>query len=130
VDCESVHQALRVRGSRALSALAFGATRRLLRRFSVVLRSLAAALALSFVVPVAAPAATITTTTGDSKLSALGGWLVWSEPDGDAWRLVALKDGVRRTFDVPARGQPFDVDLGTDARGRVVATYTRCTTYA
>lgn len=95
-----------------------------------MLRPLLAVLALALVVPLTARAATVTTTTGDAKLSALNGWLVWSEPDGPAWRLVGLRHGAKRTFAVAARPRPFDVDLGTDARGRVVATYTRCTSYA
>jgi hypothetical protein len=94
-----------------------------------MLRFLVIALALVAALPAAAQATAITTTTGDAKLSAAGGWLVWSEPEANAWRLVGLKDGATRTFEVPARPQPFDVDLGTDARGRIVATYTRCATY-
>lgn len=76
-----------------------------------------------------AGAQTVTTTTGNSHLAALGGWLVWSEPGAGGWRLVGLKDGVKRTFPVAARPQPFDVDLGTDAGGATVATFTRCATY-
>lgn len=78
--------------------------------------------------PAHAIAAPVTTTTGDAKMSALDGWLVWSEPQADGWHLVGLKDGVRRMIPARPRPVPFDVDLGTAADGRVVATYTRCRT--
>jgi hypothetical protein len=43
------------------------------------------------------------------------------------WRLVAWHNGTLTPLSAAARPQPFDVDLGTDARGRTVATFSRCT---
>lgn len=68
-------------------------------------------------------------TAGATKISALQGWVVWSEPvEGTSqWRLVAAHDGnTAPVAGVAPRAEPFDVDLGTDADGAVVATFSRC----
>jgi hypothetical protein len=64
----------------------------------------------------------------DSALSAHGGWVVWSElqPDG-RWHLVAWHRGTRAEPPVAPRGVPFDADVGSDAHGHPVVTYSRCT---
>jgi len=49
------------------------------------------------------------------------GTLAYSRPEGRRYRLVV--DG--QDAPVQALRRPFDVDLGTDARGRTVAVYTR-----
>jgi hypothetical protein len=63
----------------------------------------------------------------DSALSAYGGWVVWSErqPDG-RWHLVGWHGGARVEPAVASRDAPFDADVGSDAHGRPVATYSRC----
>ncbi len=65
----------------------------------------------------------------DSALSASGGWVVWSEmqPDG-SWRLVGMHAGARVTLPAAPRRTPFDADVGSDAHGRAVVTYSRCAT--
>jgi len=94
---------------------------------------LGAAAVLALYVP-AAHAETATTgplasVTSISRISALSGWLVWSaqQPDG-SFALQALHDGVTRTVPVRSSATPFDMDLGTDASGRVVAVFPRCKT--
>lgn len=65
----------------------------------------------------------------DSALSAHGGWVVWSEQGADGrWALTAWHDGAKTRLPVRTRTVPFDVDLGSDAHGRSVATYSRCKT--
>ena len=59
-------------------------------------------------------------------MSAHGGWIVWSRRSGSRWRLVAWRDGKARTLPVASRGEPFDADVGTDARGHAVVTFSRC----
>jgi hypothetical protein len=62
------------------------------------------------------------------KVSAYGQALAWSEFDSGAggWRLVLRVGGVTVMPAVPARSSPFDVDLGSDGQGRLVASYSRC----
>jgi hypothetical protein len=65
----------------------------------------------------------------DSALSAYGGWVVWSELEANGrWALTAWHRGAKTRLPVGTRSVPFDVDLGSDAHGRVVATYSRCAT--
>jgi hypothetical protein len=66
--------------------------------------------------------------TNNSALSAHGGWVVWSEFRLDhRWHLVAWNDGKRTDLPTPPRNAPFDADVGSDARGRPVVTFSRCT---
>jgi hypothetical protein len=69
--------------------------------------------------------ATLATTT---MVGAAGGWAAWSEPaPGGGYALVArAPDGTTARPVIAPRGVPFDVDLGIDAAGRVVAANTRC----
>lgn len=62
------------------------------------------------------------------KLSAHDGTAAWStyDPSAGGWFLVTRTGGVLERALVAPRSVPFDVDLGTDARGRVVAAYSRC----
>ena len=64
------------------------------------------------------------------KVSAGGGALAWSTYDAadGAWSLVVGHDGVIERAAVARRAVPFDVDLGEDAAGRLVAAYSRCRT--
>ena len=64
----------------------------------------------------------------DVPISAGSGWLIWSVPAaaGD-WALEAYHDGALTAIRVASRPQPFDVNVGTDAHGSPVATFSRCT---
>jgi hypothetical protein len=63
-----------------------------------------------------------------TPVAAYGGRLAWSRLDRATgrYRLVTRAGGVTREVPVAPRGVPFDVDLGPDERGRVVAAYSRC----
>jgi hypothetical protein len=73
----------------------------------------------------AAPFA-IAPVASDGPISAYGGWVVWSTPVEGGWGLTAWHDGKVLPVRVVPRAQPFDLDLGPDAKGRVVATFSRC----
>ena len=62
------------------------------------------------------------------KVSAVGQTFAWSvfEPATGAWRLVVRQDGVTRMPPIAGRSTPFDVDLGEDGHGQLVASYSRC----
>lgn len=48
-------------------------------------------------------------------------------PGSDRYFLTALVGGQRQRLPIPPRtGVPFDVDLGPDGQGNVVAAYSRC----
>jgi hypothetical protein len=66
------------------------------------------------------------------KVSAAGGVLAWSSYDAatSTWALMLRRDGVTERAPVAPRPVPFDVDLGRDAAGRLVASYSRCRTAA
>lgn len=63
-----------------------------------------------------------------SVLSAYGGVVAWSsfDPQTRRYALRLLIDGQVRTPALKTRGVPFDVDLGPDRSGNVVAVYSRC----
>jgi hypothetical protein len=85
-------------------------------------------LALAVLLVLAAPAAAdpIAQLGDQAPIAAHGGWIVWSAKRGAAFRLFAWHDGPTTQLDVRGRQRPFDVDVGTDARGRAVATFSRC----
>ena len=62
------------------------------------------------------------------KISAAGDAAAWSTYDtaAGAWFLVIRQNGVLERAAVAPRSVPFDVDLGRDADGRLVAAYSRC----
>jgi hypothetical protein len=62
------------------------------------------------------------------KISAAGGAAAWSTYDqaAGAWFLVTRQAGAVERAAAAPRSVPFDVDLGRDASGRLVATYSRC----
>lgn len=62
-----------------------------------------------------------------TPISAGSGWLVWSVPVTGGWGLEAAHGGRVGALPVNPRPEPFDVDVGTDSRGRPVLTYSRCT---
>jgi hypothetical protein len=73
------------------------------------------------------PARTLGRLTADPPVSAVGDWLAWSVQRRDGWHLETLHEGRLATPRIaPSRDLPFDLDLGTDAAGRPVATFSRC----
>ncbi len=62
------------------------------------------------------------------KVSAAGQALAWSvlEPGTRVWRLVARRNGETQVLPIAPRSTPFDVDLGDDGHGGLVASYSRC----
>jgi hypothetical protein len=87
-------------------------------------------LAVSLALPVS-PAAADTVFSiepAPPKISAAGGAVAWSTFDAadGVWFLTIRRNGVVARPPVAPRAVPFDVDLGRDARGRLVATYSRC----
>src|SRR4051794_12631611 len=86
-------------------------------------------MAAALIAPGAAPADVrdLGPVANDSALSAHGGWVVWSELQADGrWHLVGWHGGARVEPPVAPRGAPFDADVGSDAHGRPVVTYSRC----
>jgi hypothetical protein len=69
---------------------------------------------------------TIAPVRAEVPISAGGGWLLWSVPVGTTWGLDAYHDGTIQALPVARRPQPFDVNVGTDAHGKPVATFSRC----
>ncbi len=62
-------------------------------------------------------------------VAAYRGWAAWSTYDSTARRYhLTLRSpaGAVKQASVPPRRVAFDVDMGRDSRGRVVAVYTRC----
>jgi hypothetical protein len=99
-----------------------------MRRSRVVAVAVAAAYACGAATASAEPLA-LSTVAANVPIAAHGGWVAWSAPaTGGGWGLAAWHDGQVIALPVARRAQPFDVDLGTDARGRTVATFSRCTT--
>lgn len=79
--------------------------------------------------PATAAPVPLATVPADVPISAGSGWVVWSTPaTGGGWGLAAWHAGQVIPLPVGHRAQPFDVDVGTDANGRAVATFSRCTT--
>jgi hypothetical protein len=63
-----------------------------------------------------------------TAVNAFRGRVVWSsfDPASGEFSLKLLRHGLVRKLGVRTRKAPFDVDLGPDAHGRVVAVYSRC----
>jgi hypothetical protein len=62
------------------------------------------------------------------KVSQRGSAVAWSEPaPGGGFKLVVRVDGIARDAAVAPSRRPFDVDLGDDGHGHLIATYSRCT---
>ena len=68
----------------------------------------------------------IATLSAESPISAGHGWLVWSARSATGWSLDGFHDGRLAALPVATRPQPFDAQVGTDAAGAPVATYSRC----
>jgi hypothetical protein len=69
---------------------------------------------------------TIATLTAESPISAGQGWLIWSAPEGGGWTLHAYHAGLASVVQTSPRPEPFDATVGTDAKGRAVAVFSRC----
>lgn len=81
----------------------------------------------------AAPAAAddvIAELTRDTPIAAYGGVVAWSDHDAATgrYRLVIRQGDQAAPAPIAGSRRAFDVSLGPDARGRVVALYTRCRT--
>jgi hypothetical protein len=99
------------------------------RRHQVPL--LCVAVALNAIVGVAqaraGPPRLLDERAGAGELSTLDDYAVWSRHLSDrSYRLMIRRGGSTRGARIPTRQAPFDVSLGRDAHGRVVATYSRC----
>src|SRR5690349_13726855 len=56
-----------------------------------------------------------------------GGAIAWSAPAaGGRWKLVIARGGVAADAAVRPASAAFDVDLGDDGHGHLIATYSRC----
>ena len=88
----------------------------------------AASAALLAAPAAAAPPPTVPGLGTPTPVAALGGRVVWSEPDGAGrYRLVQrVGAGPVTPLPVASRGVPFDVDLGPTDGDRVLAVYSRC----
>src|SRR5947208_13217078 len=103
-----------------------GALQLLVRRAIVLAAALAGALAAA-AVPAAAAPQPLAPVAVNVPISAAGGWVAWSAPvAGGGFGLFAWHAGAVAQVPVAPRPQPFDLDLGTDAQGRPVATFSRC----
>jgi hypothetical protein len=83
----------------------------------------------SFAAPGAALAdETIGSVLRPTPLSAYAGRLVWSSYDPATLRYALMTNagGVTSAVPVGPRSVPFDVDLGPDGTGHIVAVYSRC----
>jgi len=81
----------------------------------------------------AAPAgadAVVAELTRDTPIAAYGGVVAWSDYDAATkrYRLVVREGDETARAPIAGSRRAFDVSLGPDARGRVVALYTRCRT--
>ena len=61
-----------------------------------------------------------------SPIDAYRGRVIWSELSGGGYQLVEYNAGMTRRLPIAPGPNPYDVDLGPDRRGRVVAVYSRC----
>jgi hypothetical protein len=88
----------------------------------------AAAVFCTLLAPAAARAnsTVIATLSAESPISAGHGWLVWSVHSATGWSLEGFHHDRLATLPVATRPQPFDAQVGTNAAGAPVVTYSRC----
>jgi hypothetical protein len=90
---------------------------------------LAAAATLAAAAPAQADTLLAPAPAGSSNLAFGGGWLAWSQPEGDAFRLVLrAPDGTVTTPDIPAFTKAPDPSIGStgyDLDRRILAVYER-----
>ena len=62
------------------------------------------------------------------KVSADGQALAWSayDPTVSGWHLMVLNNGITQMLPIARSPTPFDVDLGDNGHGGLVAAYSRC----
>ena len=99
------------------------------REFAASARRLAAVLVMACGWTSSAAADTvISVEPAAPKLSAAAGVLAWSNFDQatGAWFLAIRRGTLVQRLPVAPRAVPFDVDLGHDARGHLIAVYSRC----
>src|SRR5437867_11374210 len=94
-------------------------------------RSGLALFALAFTLVAAEPALadeTIATVALPTPVSAHAGRVAWSSYDSTraAYVLMTRVGGVSTEVPIRPRTVPFDVDLGPDSEGEVIAAYSRC----
>jgi hypothetical protein len=85
----------------------------------------------ALVAPAAASAdAVVAELTRDTPIAAYGGVVAWSGYDAASgrYRLIVRRGDQAAPAPIAGSRRAFDVSLGPDARGRVVALYTRCRT--
>jgi hypothetical protein len=87
------------------------------------------AVAALLALPAWAGAQEITQVADGVPISAHGGWVVWSAKLRGAYRLFAWHSGLTRELRVAPKTHPFDLDVGSDTRGRPVVTFSRCDGY-
>jgi hypothetical protein len=95
------------------------------------LLSLALLLVCALTLPPSAEAeTTVAVEQAPTAVNAFRSRVVWSslDPASGKFSLKLLRDGRVRQLGARTRTAPFDVDLGPDAHGRVVAVYSRCRT--
>jgi hypothetical protein len=69
----------------------------------------------------------LATTSSATAVGAAGGYTAWSEATAGGYVLVIrAPDGAITRPPVPPRAVPFDLDLGINAAGQVLAAYSRC----
>ena len=81
------------------------------------------------VLPAGTAAADVTLASGlpaKVKVAMRGDTVAWSAPAAGGWKLVIWRRGVLTDAAMRPASAPFDVDLGEDAAGRLIATYSRC----
>lgn len=97
-----------------------------LARITVTLAAVASA-ALAIGSTAQAATTDLATLNNISALSAGSGYVSYSALQNDGrWHLVILQNGKPTTLKVAPRNVPFDADIGTDANGAPVITFSRC----
>lgn len=88
----------------------------------------AAAVCCALLAPATARASStpIATVSAENPISAGHGWLVWSARSSNGWSLEGFHEGRVVSLPVAPRPRPFDAQVGTDAAGAPVVTYSRC----
>ena len=99
--------------------------RRLLAAGTVALAA-AGGPTLASAAPVAA-GPVVAALTANAPIAAGGAWIVWSAPGAHGWTLEGSRFGIVRTLAAAPRPQAFDLNVGTNAGGGPVVTFSRCT---
>jgi hypothetical protein len=101
-----------------------------MRNRAAILVSLAATLLAAAATPALADDVVADDLTRDTPIAARSGVLAWSRYDEASghYSLMLEGDGAAARAPIAPSLRPFDVSLGSDRRGRLVALYTRCAT--